>query len=52
MKNLREDSLLIGDYKVFQDPDAYCFTSDSVRLSKFAHCKNSVVRRLWDSGFA
>ena len=41
MKNLREDSLLIGDYKVFQDPDAYCFTSDSVRLSKFAHCKNS-----------
>lgn len=41
MERLREDSLLIGDYKVFQDPGAYCFTSDSVRLSKFATCRNS-----------
>lgn len=41
MQNLREDSLLIGDYKIFQNPDLYCFSSDSVRLSKFAKCKNS-----------
>ena len=40
MTELREDSLLIGDYKVFQDPNLYCFTSDSVRLSKYAKCKN------------
>lgn len=37
---LREDSLLIGDYKVYQNPNLYCFTSDSVRLSKFVKCKN------------
>ena len=41
MADLREDSLLIGEYKVYQDPDLYCFTSDSVRLSKFAKCKNN-----------
>lgn len=41
MGELREDNLLIGEYKVLQDPDAYCFTSDSVRLSKFVKCKNS-----------
>ena len=38
---LREDSLLINDYKVYQNKNAYCFTSDSVRLSRFAKCKNS-----------
>ena len=41
MGELREDSLLIGEYKVYQDVDAYCFTSDSVRLSRFVGCKNS-----------
>ena len=41
MDDIREDSLLIGDYKVYQNKNAYCFTSDSVRLSKFVNCKNS-----------
>ena len=36
---LREESLLIKNYKIYQDSDLYCFTSDSVLISKFAKVK-------------
>ena len=39
----RVEDLLIEDRKIFQDDTEYCFTSDSVLLSKFATAKKNDV---------
>lgn len=35
----RRESLLCGGYEILQDPENYCFTSDSVLLSRFLSAK-------------
>lgn len=35
----RLEELGINDYKIYQDDEGYCFTSDSVLLSRFARAK-------------
>ena len=42
-ENERVESLNIKDYKILQNPSLYCFTSDSVILSKFAKAKKGDV---------
>lgn len=37
------EDMLIDDLKIVQDTRLYCFTSDSVLLSKFAHAKKNDV---------
>ena len=39
----RVEDLLIEDRKIFQDDEEYCFTSDSVLISKFATAKKNDV---------
>lgn len=40
----RLEDLLIDNYKIYQDDELYCFTSDAVLLSKFASVKyNDIV---------
>ena len=39
----RLEDLLINGYKIYQDDSLYCFTSDSVILSKFARAKKGDV---------
>jgi len=39
----RLEDLLIDNLKIYQDGDLYCFTSDSVLLSRFARAKKNEV---------
>ena len=42
-ENERLESLNIKDYKILQNSTLYCFTSDSVILSKFAKAKKGDI---------
>lgn len=40
---IRLESLQIEDYKIYQDSNLYCFTSDSILLSKFTSVKKNDI---------